>query len=229
MRFGRMAVGLGVAASMLMAAPASSRATTLADLFAGGSILIDEGNGITKLFDNFVQNASTGTNPLNPANITVLIAPSPPPGEVGLLFNISTGGNLGSGQSADLGFSFQVHCTGCLIHDDTLTIAGGQAGTGMVGLSENVVNLANLSDLSDLFVFLNSSSSQSTDHGVLLNDVTDIKVTKDLNINGGNNDAFVSDFAQTFSQTIVPGPASLILIGSGLFGIGVLGRMKRQA
>jgi len=47
--------------------------------------------------------------------------------------------------------------------------------------------------------------------------------------NGGDAGAFVSDFSQTFSQTIVPEPASLIPIGSNLFGIGVLGRMKGQA
>jgi len=229
MRFARLAVGLGLAASMLTVAPAPGRATTLADLFAGGWITINEGNGISKLFDNFVLGAATGTNPLNPANVTVQISSTAPAGEVGLLFNISTGGNLGSGQTADLGFTFQVHCTGCLIHDDTLGIAGGQGGSGTVSLSENVVNLTDLSDLSDLFVFFNSSSSNSTDHGIFSNDVTDIKITKDLNINGGNNVASVSDFSQTFSQTIVPGPASLILVGSGLFGVGVLGKRKRQA
>src|SRR4030095_13938956 len=161
--------------------------------------------GITKVFDSFVLGANTGTNPLNPANITVL--PINPLGEFGLLFNISSGGTLTQGQTADLAFGFEVHCTGCLLHDNTLLISGGQAGDGTVTLSEQVLNLADLTDLADKLVFFTQAGSNSADHKIFLTDATDIHVSKDLNLNGGTGGtslAFVSDFSQTFSQTQAP-------------------------
>jgi len=199
------------------------------------SITIDEGGGVSKVFNNFVLSGSGGTNLLNPADISVSISPNPPTGEVGLLFQISSGGGLGvalgAGETADLGFSFEVHCIGCLLHDNTLLITGFSLGDGSVNLSEQVLDLNNnLDELANKLVFFNQDGSNSSDHKVFLSDSTDILIHKDLAINGGTGEtfAFVSDFSQTFSQTAVPGPATLLLIGAGLVAVGVIGRKRRN-
>ena len=235
MRFRTFVGGLAIVVIGLVVAPASSQATTLLDLFSGDSITIDEGGGVSKVFNNFVLSGSGGTNLLNPADISVSISPNPPTGEVGLLFTISSGGEfgaeLGAGITADLGFSFEVHCIGCLLHDNTLLISGSSSGDGLVILSEQVLDLTTLGNLANKLVFFTSDLSFPLDHQVFSSDSTDIIIFKGLSIDGGTGDsslAFVSDFSQTFSQTAVPGPATLLLIGAGLVAVGVIGRKRRN-
>jgi len=241
MRFRTFLGSLVAVVSCVLIAPVSSQAVTytstgcaiptqctLQELFViGSSIILDEGDGITKTFNSFSLGNNTGTNPLTLSAIDVLLATSGD--EVGLRFVINGGAFLTSNQTVDLGFHFDVLCTGCLLHDNTLQFTGGATGTGNASISEGVVDVASEDTVATKLVFVTSQISDLVDHKIFAFDSPLVQVNKDLNMQGGTDGTVqVSDFIQTFSQTRIPEPGSLLLIGAGLVVIGLIGRKRRN-
>jgi hypothetical protein len=65
---------------------------------------------------------------------------------------------------------------------------------------------------------------------MLSSDVSSIDVLKDIELisTSTTTPATISLVSQTFSQTDVPEPASLILLGSAFLGLGWLGRRHEK-
>jgi len=73
-----------------------------------------------------------------------------------------------------------------------------------------------------------SSATTSFDHGVYTPTGL-VSASKDLNVRGNNGGtASISGVTDLFSQTAVPEPASMLLMGSGLTILGGWFRRKRR-
>jgi hypothetical protein len=73
-----------------------------------------------------------------------------------------------------------------------------------------------------------SNPGSSTASIILSEDATDIRMVKDIGLNFSSpGPSVISIVDQQFSQTTVPEPASLALLGVGLLVLGI-GRNRRQ-
>jgi PEP-CTERM motif-containing protein len=243
--------------SLLAIIPLSSsrvNATTLADLLAGGSLMVSHAGYDDLIFYNFHDYDSTSIGAaLIPAdNIIVTTRDTVIDGvrEMGLRFSV--GGMLSiAGQQQDIVFEFDVRtASGAdVIIDDYLEANGGTRGAGLLAVSETVGNEEGFLD--------NLLVAQSKDGGYWSDTANFpgqdyLRIRKDVHVYGGSGDncnpaincmAFISDFSQLFSQTSggttgqgtggttgqdVPEPASMILLGLGLAGVGIA-RRKRES
>jgi len=194
---------------------------TLADYLA-----LQEGCQIDdKVFSNFTYTSAAGGGaaPVLAAGVTVNpISTSLNPG---FLFTASWSVVSGQSQDSHIGYTVTVNPGGFTITDVSATMSGyGATLPGSISVAENV-------DSANLFLSY---------PGGLTSQVVDITATrgplyvvKDISVSGGllglGGAAAVSGVANQFSESGIPEPLTLLLMGSGLLALGALRLRKKNS
>jgi hypothetical protein len=213
-----------LALAAVLASESNASAVLLSDLLSGGDITVGP-----LRFYNFGGYSSEKTpsgSGINPANISVVPDPSPPAGELGLLFHTPTMA-VTPGQTLDTRFFFDVEYVGeGLITDNSLRFTASQVNDGMAYVIETVTDPDDedneTATLATKMVIVSSDFNQVVDHRDFTRGSQIIHIEKDVALFGGEaGAAAISDFSQTFSfeGSHVPEPSTWALFGLGLVGL----------
>lgn len=204
--------------SMLQAAITSSTSITNGDkLFNGFTCSIVYGGG--------------GGTPASCADITVT-GTTDALGNLGIQFQLGAEANsftTGPGSTVDilLGYNVTVVGSSNLLSDIHMSFNGNVTGTGSTNVSETVNNSGGVT-IGQITV-LNPPPVLNAQMD-LTQQVTTASVTKDIFLSSGaSGTANISFITQTFSQTGVPEPGSIVLLGTALLGITGLIRRRVRA
>jgi hypothetical protein len=149
---------------------------------------------------------------------TSVSPPDPTNGDPGI--RIQAAFNAGT-TTEDVVFQYDAHITGGLFQDASMYFNG----TAVSSVTEDIYNLAN-NDLIGQFSV--SSPGSPTADIILTETATDIRVIKDIGLDFSSpGPTVISIVDQQFSDTAVPEPASLALLGVGILALGV-GRSRRK-
>lgn len=213
--------------------------TTSYDNYVGvGALQVNGNGGCTigvKLFSNFtISSTAIGGALIVPA-ASINVQPVSIP-EEGFIFTLPLG--AGANQANDVTLSYNAKApVGNPFTDATLAQTGGFTGTGNATIKDTLclggfilggcVGGTSLT----LQTFQNSVGSQPIQHVVFATPVLTVDVSKDIFVtsNGAGGTASISVATNTLSQTGVPEPVTLLLMGSGLLALGVIGRRTRKA
>jgi hypothetical protein len=164
---------------------------------------------------------TTGSNPASIANANI-----------GLQFNAGWDANAGQVTDSDIGFTVTVVGGGSMLIEDLgLAQVAGVAPNGSASVAEAGCGPAPCTPgVLSVLTFNNGSSNTATAETLISTPVGSVTVSKDISASGGTTGfANLSLVSDTFSQTSVPEPASLILFGSVLAGVcGIVRRRRTQ-
>jgi len=203
-------------------------AVTIADLEVPG-VTITSGDKTFFGFHAYGSGGTGGAGGVLDSQITV--TPILENGEYGLLFT-SSFFHVTAGQSQDTAFHFFVTpASGFYITDNTLELGGAHiSGDAEIAVIETALKiLPNDQEvlLASKLVTMDQSSSVFKDHQVYSQPASLVEVHKDISLFGGTDGtARFSDFTQTFSQTPVPEPLTMLGVIAGVGSMG--GYIRRR-
>jgi hypothetical protein len=210
------------AATTAMAIPITD--IPLTTLTAGGSFTVGDKtfSGFTAVLNN--EGNSTPTS-LSGITITPLFLDATHEG-----FQISGSFVALAPPTSSVDLLLQYTCTssGSAIHDMELAFNGSViTSPALASVTETIYTDPTKQTLLGQVVVATPSPLSSS---VILNkDVTSIFVTKDISLNAfGDGTVTLSNIQQIVSQTPIPEPGTIFLLGAGFLGLGYFGRRRMK-
>jgi hypothetical protein len=179
-----------------------------------------------KIFSSFTD-INSGTNPLTAAEITV----TPINGaEIGVQFNAPWSASAGQSSDSDITFVVSVVSGGPLLIDDASVVqsSSGFIGDGVANVSEGVCGPTPCTPTLTLQTVNSAGTTSLKDHKVFT-PTGSVFASKDIAVNGNTGFASLSSVQDTFSQTGVPEPTAMGLLGSALVGLSFIARKRGWA
>ena len=158
-----------------------------------------------------------GITACNQLTVTALVEG----GLLGFALNGAIASIFGGQNDVSIHYHVDVLDPNFAISDAHLDMAGGASGTGVAQVDEVLTDA-----LHNPLAHLHATAADPSDDAVFA-PVTTVFVAKDiLTITGVDGVAQISIVDQLFSQTHVPEPATMAVLGAGLFGMGLLRRRR---
>jgi hypothetical protein len=220
-----------LSAGGLVAAPVECTSDLSYAAYLSAGSCVDTDDSLLYVFNNYSSSATPGLFAIPASGVTVNFGSS--------LIQFVSGWVTPGGQQRDSVFDFAIiGLNGRMIDRNTLDISTANAiGGASVSVSETMCLEGEFTpgcssgNTESLLAFKTSTMSKLTDTAQFFMPVQMVSILKDLTVDGGllgaNGFAAVSQVTNAV-DTVIPEPASMTLLGLGLFGFEVMRRRRRE-